>query len=562
MNISWFVLFLFSAVAFGSYDRTLDLRPYTPVADTLDGVRFPRNGEMMYRGVTEAQMDRTKAVLAMLGADEPIESILYSAVKLMLMKERVPFLSVVSASLTSQGLDRKVQERLDANGGKPFTLPEARTLAFSIVEDNLRKKNITDLHINYLSGKLELFPQDMIFTTVYPEVANIYSKLIVMIEDKDRSMLDLNFWNKVHNNGYTFNAAKWADKGEFIAPVLIEAEKITGFIEYLTQVPDYKVFRALQPELDLMFMKVTIAGENLILVLDGAPGRAERANAILRSRNTFNFADSQFDPAAEVPLLPKPRKTSPPLIGVIKLCPVVGACKVAADVLKSSDRITKTLDAAFVAKLTGSSVGTLTPKIFYREETLIKDKVTETYKITYPSTQELVTQFVSAGVKSKTSEGPAPISVADKAIKWSLRGIKLVKDQVIYFEIPESHRSKKLLKVSLTQRQDEKDNSTPLKGRFDESPAYTSVELYALTEETSDRWRYWGGPVKFSAPKGSFFGDIEAEATVKAKTLDWNTTKGDVSNTASTTSFNYGAMRLLGLGTDPATLYELQLEFE
>jgi hypothetical protein len=247
---------------------------------------------------------------------------------------------------------------------------------------------------------------------------------------------------------------------------------------------------------------------------------------------------------------------------VIKLCPQATACRVNADVLKSHDRVTKTLDATFVAKITAAQVGNLVPKVFYREETLVRDKVTESYKITYPSSQDIVGQFVSAGVRARTSVGPAPVSVTDKSIKWSLRGMKLVKDQVVYFEIPDSHRTKKLTKVTLTQRQDDKDNSTPLKGRFDESPAYTAVELYALTEETTDRWRYWGGPVKFNAPKGSFFGEIETEANVKPKTLDWTITKGDANDQPSSTPFSYGAMRLLGLGTDPATLYELQLEYD
>lgn len=557
------LLFLFSLSVFAGYDRTLDLRALNPRPDTFEGVTFPRNKETMYRGVTEVQYDRTKAISAMLGADEPIESILFSGVKMMLMKERVPFYSAISTALILQGLDKKVEEKLSANGDRAFSLSEARKHAFQIVEESLKKKNMLDLHINYLSGKLEVFPQDMIFTTIYPDVANIYSKFIAVIDDTNSSMLDLNFWNKVHNSGFTFGtSAKWADKGEFISPVLIEAEKVTGYLEYLTQAPNYQIFRPLPPELDLMFMKVTISGETLVLVLDGAAGRGERANVIVKSRNNFFYADSQFDPSLEVPLLPKARKSSPPLIGVIKLCPQSAVCRVNADVLKNSQRTTKTLDAGFVTKLTSLQVGSLIPKVFYQDQGLVKDKVTEPYKITYPSSKELVSGFVAAGVKSKTSEGPAPLSVSSKEIKWNLGGVKLTKGQVLYFELPESHRDRKVSKISLSQRQDEKDNSTPLKGRFDASPAYTSVQLYALTEETTDRWRYWGGPVKFDAPKGSFFGDIETESKMTPKTLDWTITKGDLSDQASATKFNYGALRILGLGTDPSTIYELKLEFE
>ena len=560
-NLLGFLL-LCSTIAFAGYDRTLDLRSLSPRPDTLDGVRFPRNNDVMYRGVTEAQYDRTRAIMAMLGADEPIESILYSGVKLLLMKERVPFWASVQPTIIGNGLDRIVQQKIDANGGKAFSLPEARKIAFRIVEDNLKRKNYMDLNINYRSGQLEVFPQDMVYTTVFPEVANIYSKYIVVIDDKDSIMLDLNFWNKVHNGGYTFNAAKWADKGEFISPVLIEAEKVTGYIEYLTQVPNYQIFRPLPAELDVMFMKATIAGENLVLILDGAQGRAEGANALLRSKNNFFFADSQFDPNAEVPLLPKPRKSTPAIIGVIKLCTQGVACKVNADILSSANRVTKPLDNGIVSKITSLQVGNLVPKIFYSDETLVKDRVTNQYKITYPSGQELLNQFMSAAPRSKASSGPAPVAQDDKSIRYNFKGMKLAKDQVLYFDLPDDYRDKKLIKVTMTQRQDQADNTTPLKNKFDASPAYTSVELYALTEETTDRWRYWGGPVKYNAPKGSFFGDIESEARMTPRTLDWKITKGDLTDQASATNFSYGAMRISGLGTDPATLYELKLEYE
>src|SRR5690606_36742557 len=106
------ILNLAFSLAFAGVQRTLIPNRLNAPADTIQGTAFPRTSMIKYRGSDEVQMDRKKALQAMLGEYAPVESILYSALKLLLMKKSVPFYSTVRTRIESYGLQQKVADAL------------------------------------------------------------------------------------------------------------------------------------------------------------------------------------------------------------------------------------------------------------------------------------------------------------------------------------------------------------------------------------------------------------------------------------------------------------------
>src|SRR5690606_15414554 len=148
------------------------------------------------------------------------------------------------------------------------------------------------------------------------------------------------------------------------------------------------------------------------------------------------------------------------------------------------------------------------------------------YEVVFPPSRTIVDKEIASAKHKKVEIAGDAIAVDARTLKWDLRKRKLGKDEAIYFTIPERLRSKKLTKISLLQRQAEEDNSTALRGRFDDSPAYTSVQVYALSEDTDDLWRYWGGTFRHNNPKGSVFGELVAEDRMQPWHLEpWTNTK-------------------------------------
>jgi hypothetical protein len=548
--------------------RTLDFSSLNPPAQIINGVEFPRLKELKYRGVPEVQMDRKKAIAAMLGADESMESIIFSAMKLLLMKERFNFYPTVKPAMDARGLSLKVEAALLKNNDEPFTLDKARAIAFKILEDDLKDRlnsgYLLQHNIDYKSGAFETFPQDVIFSTNYIEVANIYSRFITIIKDQPSQMLDLNFWNWIKNGSWVLTSHKWVDRGEFISPILIEAQKIVGFIEYLTQVPDYTVFRVLPKELDFAFIKSTVGGEDVVLIFDGKTGQAERAQAIVESQGKYYLANSQFNPDADIPKTLKPTRELARLIGIIKLCPQKSKCSLDTPIFNTYPRSTRHIDNQTVDNIIAREIKGKKPRFFFMNGTLSADEeVSDAYVKTFPKKAELMAALEKEASFKSYFRIPEASKIDENSLSWDLGGRKLPNGSAIYLDIPDSFRKKRIKKVTLLERQDVADNSTPLKGRWDSSPAYTGIEIYALTDQTTDNWRYPNKTTHASTPKNSLFSDIRTEEEMIPQVIsDWSTTFGDAENEKIADKFSVGAVRLLGLGTDPATVYKLDIEFE
>jgi hypothetical protein len=332
----------------------------------------------------------------------------------------------------------------------------------------------------------------------------------------------------------------------------------------LTQVPNYQVFRPLPNELDIAFMKLKVAGEPHVLMFDGLLAAREGAPAIVKHDDQFYLADSQFDPEADIPKNLKRRDKLAPLIGVIKLCPVNDTCLIHKAIFKDYPRSRRKIDAQTLNKISSLKVRSKVPKVFFSDGPIPADVVaSEAPAVKYPGPDVLFSQLLKdSSFKNQTPFSQAS-SVVGSTLVWNLRGRKIGKGEAIYFNLPQEYRAKKLVKVTLMQRQDAKDNSTPLRGRYDASPSYTAVEFYALNPDNQDNWRYWGGKTRHDNPKGSFFADLLSEEQMVSRSLTgWNSTRGHDSNAAFDQDTNFAALRLIGVGADPATLYSLEVEFE
>jgi hypothetical protein len=563
------VLVLFSALAHSQIQRNVDISELNPVPERISGVVFPRLKEIKYRGATEVQYSRSSAILAMLGADEPLESILYSGIKLQLMKERCSFCATLAPQLVLKGFNNSIELELLKNDNKPYTVEQAREIAYKMMEADLSKKladgTFIDEKVDYRSPRYEMFPQDVVFSTVYLEVANIYSRFITVIKESTKHSLDLNFWNKIRNGAWLFIARKWADRGEFITPIMIDAPNIIGFNEYLSQVPNYTVFRPLPAELDIAYMKLNEKGEDLVLIFDGKTGPASRATAIIQDGNSFELALSQFDPSSDIPKKLQSTGEKPQIIGVFKMCTKNLSCKLTTDAFKKYKRSRRILDEKLIKQITSYENNGMKPKLFYQETTIdAKDDVSLPSKTIYPSNIEIMNNLEKEQKFETFERIKEPTHQEDEQLQWSLEARKLKAQGAIYLDIPEKYRNKRIKNITLTQRQDYEDNTTSQYAKIDKSPAYTSIQFYTLTESTDDFWRYPAVHVqKLITPKFSLFAELRDEDQMRSVTIPFSgKTRGHETDVESTEVLSIGAVRLLGIGIDAATLYEFTIEFE
>ncbi len=563
-------LLFHSSFSFAQFKRTLDFGKVNPDPIVIDQITFPRTKDIKYRGTSEVQMDRFKMMEAMLGLETHMESILFSGVKLMLMGKDVPFKAAINNTITSRGLENRIAEVLGKYNGQFLSEEDAKKEAFSIIESDLlgrySSKDLSNHYYNYLSPEYELFPQELIFSTIYLEVANIYSRFITLIEEDKSEMLDLNYWNMVNNKAWTFTASKWVDKGEFVIPIVLEAKKIVGYFEYHSQVPDYKVFRPLPNELDLAFFKTSVNGENLILVFDGQVGPRQYAKAMVKvSDNKYTYADSRFDPTAEIPLNLKSNGNSGNIMAVIKLCPKDLVCTLNHSLLGHNKRSKRQLPADWENRISKIVSGKKHAKIFYANGS-IDSKSIKTFPVpeVLPNSKVLLEKLKDndSSNYSKSLVADAP-KISTKVLSYNLKSNKLNSKEALYLSVPENYRSLVVKSVRLKQFQDPSDNSTPLRGKWDDSPAYSSVQLYSLDSDLAERWRYSPLSSRHSIPLGALYADLKTADQSSFQNLDnWKATLGVSDQMTTTGELKIGAIRIINVGIDPATLQEIEVLFE
>ncbi len=550
--------------------RNFSISNENPAKNKISNITFPRLSEIKYRGVSPEQLDLTKALRAMLGDDTAnIESILMTGIKLKLQGLDVPFYSHLQSIFTRRSLQAAINSEISKNNNKFFDEFTAAQLAVNIIEKSIKdfiwRSEFFTRYINYRSGGLEVFPKEVVFSTVYLEVANIYSKDIVVIDEKDdNQMLDLNYWNKVNNGSWVDTYHPWVDKGELITPIFIGAEKVQGFKQYQTQWPSHQVFRALQNQLMFAFYKDDKTGD--VLVFDGElKGRLQQA-IVMGKNNTYYYANSKFDSHAEVPKQLDLTSEKANLIGIIKLCSQKAKCYLQNQLLDKYPRSEKSISSDLIEAMKRVNFSGKTAKFFYGNYPINSDEiVSKNYEYENELNPRDYNHELALNDKeySPTIFYSAPEIESNKLI-YNFSDVQLNPKEALYLLVPESLRDKIIKSIKLVHRQDKDHESTPRgEGSWDKSPGYTAVEFHHASPYVKDKWRFWGGKALKGEPRGSLFAEQGIRMKVAAQTQEsWDVHIGHDKSNASQLPPNFDSLRVLSIGSDPVFLETLEVEFK
>ncbi|MNS83391.1 hypothetical protein D3C72_1171770 [compost metagenome] len=282
---------------------------YTPSPATINGERFPRNNQTLFRGTTDHQMDLKKAISAMLGdSNANVESLFFSTIKNELMDVSFPPAVGLNSYLHSQ-----IQKLIQQNGG-PLKLSAAVAATKKLVDGTFafydQNGSAVSNNVNYRSGSYVDWPNDIVFTTLLSPVGGTYGdRMLVVNEQKPRS-LDLNFWNYVHNNTWYDHTR---DIGEFVAFAYLPAADLTGY-----QVRDggnkgwhyiqFAVYRSTNKKVPALLV---FSGERK----DGSTSTCIDFDA---SEKTYNHCE--YRAGEIVDSKPKLSREKVSLVGIISLC--------------------------------------------------------------------------------------------------------------------------------------------------------------------------------------------------------------------------------------------------
>ena len=214
----------------------------------------PRNYLPRYRGQEAALYSAKEAILSMLEIKpKVVGSLAYTAVKLALLNELDNHNDAVTRMIryrfcknwgnegvkynpnssdcyfldnTYIGNDYTLRDGIE-NLKKDITVNESNVskITFELLDKALKNKGKSQIiseYANYQSKNYNDFPSDMVFTSVYPQIARVYGDTIIVT--KDLRSLDLSFFNGKLNNYWPI----WGDAGEFITPIGIKPNDIIG----------------------------------------------------------------------------------------------------------------------------------------------------------------------------------------------------------------------------------------------------------------------------------------------------------------------------------------------
>lgn len=299
----------------------LNLYAMSPKAQTIDGTIFPRNHLTLYRGINAAQADYGRAVKAMLGDRlANIETPIFFTVKQVLMGKPATLLSTFSDIATEyHGLNlQPLVDRETRIHGENMSEAKAVESTKKILSQAYSQNWARTHAIDYTSSERIDFPRAFSYSTVYVEVAKIYSPHIIIYDESDnKRSLDVNYWNKVNNGHWVHTNLSYPDRGEFLTPFIIPYNQVTGYQFKRTNFDtNFRLWRALSADLGVVFMKHVLQGKEYVYVFD-----AEGMSHVVQGSAGFCGATSRFNPNDEIPELAKMDCLQrPKLIAVLRAC--------------------------------------------------------------------------------------------------------------------------------------------------------------------------------------------------------------------------------------------------
>ncbi|MBL7670881.1 MAG: hypothetical protein JNM39_10385 [Bdellovibrionaceae bacterium] len=124
------ICLIFGLVAISIWAKAGSFYELSPPKDRIEGIEFPRNWSVLYRGTTEGQLSLPDAISALFGQEEVnLESMFFSTIKKELMGESVS----QGVELTSS-LRQSIKKMIRQNQGF-FNLKEASKITINLVDE-------------------------------------------------------------------------------------------------------------------------------------------------------------------------------------------------------------------------------------------------------------------------------------------------------------------------------------------------------------------------------------------------------------------------------------------
>ncbi|MEE2671672.1 MAG: hypothetical protein VYA54_08175 [Bdellovibrionota bacterium] len=578
-----FLLLLFIIQAHGSELNLYDI--YSPAARRIDGINFPRNDRYLYRGLQPAQMNYIKATKAMLGDTESnLESPMLFVVK-ELLKGNTPDILSTLDRINTEIVDLRLMSYINSWRLKNLFLTdeEADKKAFDAAVELIsaafnNKHSSSSLSYQYFDydyGSRNDWPTGLIYSSIHVEVAKIYSKHIVVFKEQEGRSLDLNFYNKVINDRWIGTNNEFPDKGEFLTPLYIPYSDIVGYqYNRLSDLNLWYVWQDLQPDLDLAFYKVEKNGKSYVLVIDGKNGWLSRAQTIIEENGIYYYGRSTFDPNAVHPTYPvKDLKKPVRIRGIIEVCDP--NCDPNTRLLFTEYRFSQTpIDNFMMKTLQRMKVNGKSVQVHLEHPVAAPAPAQATADSDYDALVDEDPKKVLQILASK--EDASKVLYANHCTPpvfsnnlTCSRRTNIGPGQMLFIAVPKKFRGKSIANVSITHFQDIDSQPDSDKTGWDSKPAFASFQVYSLDKNEIDNWRFFGGPIKRSPPKGALFSERISFMRARgpyapAQTLDFDAHahKGYVMEKASNDPINAYAIRIMNVGSDDLYLQNLTVSFK
>jgi hypothetical protein len=284
---------------------------FAPAGQQIAGVPYPRTQMIQYRGTTDSQLDLLRATRAMLGDETAgIESMFFTTIKSELAGQ--PFSRAVPLNNYLQQKIRDARPPL----GELQAVAEAKVLVDKTFEFYQSQGILEAKYFDYSSSTYTDWPNDVVFTTVIAPAAATYGNRVVVVQDRSRRGLDLNYWN------YS-RSGKWyvheRDAGEFAYPGYIEAQDI---IAYEIRSGRDKAWHTIE----WVLRQFEVEGKKHIMVYDGYRNDGSPGTCMTYNHGNPKFCDYRPGDIALNPL--EPSNESPRVVGIVTTCPNLIDCNV------------------------------------------------------------------------------------------------------------------------------------------------------------------------------------------------------------------------------------------
>ena len=278
------------------------LRIFSPKKKVIQGQTMPRTSGLLYRGLTAPEYSLQEAIQAMLGNNNQV-------IKSKLAQLIISKCKKHDITLRISNVD-KVKTFLNTVKC-PANLNDLKSKALLITQNQFiaetQHANFKEIHLNYNSPIFDNLPSNLIFASAYVETASWYSHRVVVFRDlaAKPQALDLSYYNFANNNMWLEPGLEkmqdLRDHAEVIMPVAIFGEQIRGYEIRAKKKPTRSFLRKLR----WAFYRLKIGGIPAVLVLDGQIETDKYADAIIKDKNIFYYAESQ---AALTDVFPYPKK--------------------------------------------------------------------------------------------------------------------------------------------------------------------------------------------------------------------------------------------------------------